>query len=183
MHLRNRRPCPCGNNCKGRLRHQHRRPRQKTQLSTGELINVSKQDDQGAKCSLTACRMGEVKGTPPARFRDLQYLLWLVNADLFMEYASAGLASKWLFDVMMLGKDLIFYGETDVVYRIDRDMQRLWRIEKEKDQTTVPFYHARLRVYSWMSGSITTNMYQFHQHTCGVKQQAAEITRYMCSVR
>ena len=67
-----------------------------------------------------------------------------------MEYDSAEFVPKWLFDVMILGKGLIFYGETDVVYRIGRDMQRLWRIEKEKDPSTVPFYHARLPVYSWM---------------------------------
>ena len=66
---------------------------------------------------------------------------------------------------MMLGKDQIFYGQTGVLYRIDRDMQRLWRIEKEKHPTTVPFYHARLPVYSWMSGSVTINMYQFNGHT------------------
>ena len=140
-------------------------PTTQTQLSTGEVTNVSKQDDQGAKCSLTACRIGDIEETPPARFRDLQYSLWVVNADLFGEYDSAGFIPKWLFDVMMLGKDLIFYGETDVVYRIGRDMQRLWRIEKEKDPTTLPFYHARLPVYSWMSGSVTTNMYRFDEHT------------------
>ena len=65
--------------------------------------------------------------------------------------------------MMMLCKDLIFYGQNDVVYRVGRDMQRLWRIEKEKDPTTVPFYNARLPVYSWMSGSVTTNMYQFDE--------------------
>ena len=113
------------------------------------MINVSKQDNQGAKCSLTARRIGDTEETPPARFWDLEYPLWVVNADLFVEYSSAALVPTWLFDVMMLGKDLIFYGETDVVYRIGREMQRLWRIDKEKDPTTVPFYHARLPVYSW----------------------------------
>ena len=129
------------------------------------MINVSKQDDQGTKCTLTACRIEDIEDTPPARFRDLQYPLWVVNADLFVEYDSAGFVPTWLFDVMMLGKDLIFYGDTDVVYRIGRDIQRLWRIEKENDPTTVPFYHAQLPVYSWMSGSVTTNMYQFDEHT------------------
>ena len=28
----------------------------------------------------------------------------------------------------------------------------------------MPFYHARLPVYSWMSGPLTTNMYQFDGH-------------------
>ena len=37
------------------------------------MINVSKQDDQGAKCTLTACRIGDIEETPPANFRDLQY--------------------------------------------------------------------------------------------------------------
>ena len=128
-------------------------------------MNVSKQDDQRTKCTLTACRIAKIKGTPPARFRDLQYPLWVVNTDLFLEYDSAGFVPKGLFNVMMLGKDLIYYGETDVVYRIVRDMQRLWRIEKEKDPTTVPFYHARWPVYSWASGSVTTEIYQFDEHT------------------
>ena len=66
---------------------------------------------------------------------------------------------------MMLGKDLIFYGETNVVCRIVRDIQRLWRVEKENDQSTVPFYDARRPVYSWMSGTATTDMYQFVEHT------------------
>ena len=68
--------------------------------------------------------------TPPARFWDLQYPLWVVNADLFVDCKSAGFVPMWLFHVMMLGKDLIFYGETDVVYRIGSDMQRLWCLEK-----------------------------------------------------
>ena len=40
-----------------------------------------------------------------------------------------------------------------------------WGIEKEKDPITLPFYHARLPVYSWVSGSVTTNMDQFDSHT------------------
>ena len=112
-----------------------------TQLSTGEVINVSKQDNQGTACTLTACRIEDIEDTPPARFWDLQYLLWVVNAALLVEYDSAGFVPKWFFDVMMLGKDLIFYGDTDVVYHILRDIWRLWRIEKDKDPTTVPFCH------------------------------------------
>ena len=80
-----------------------------TQTQLSEVINVSKQEEQGTKYSLTACRVGHIEETPPARFRDLQYPLWVVNADLFVEYDSAGFVPKWLFDVMMLGKDLIFY--------------------------------------------------------------------------
>ena len=117
-----------------------------TQLSTGEVINVSKQDDQGNKCTLTACCIADIEETPAARFRDLQYPLWVVNADLFVEYDSAGFFPKWLFDEMMLGKDVIFYGDADVVHRIGRDMQRLWRMENDKDPTRAPFYHARLPV-------------------------------------
>ena len=134
-------------------------PTPQTQLSKGEVINVSKQDEQGTKYSLTACRVGDIEETPPAHFRDLQYPLWVVNVNLFVEYNSAGFVLKWLFDMIMLGKDLIFYGETDVVYRAGRNMQRLWRIEKQGDPTTVRFYHAWLPVYSWRSGSLTTNMY------------------------
>ena len=133
-------------------------PTTETQLSTGKVINVSKPDDQGTKCTLTACRVGVIEETPPARFRDLQHLLLVVNADLYVEYNSAGFVLKWLFDVMILGNDVIFYGESDVVYRRGGDMQRLWRTEKGKDPRTVPFYHARLPVYSWMSASVTTNM-------------------------
>ena len=139
-------------------------PTTQTQLSTGEVINVSKQDDQGNKCTLTACRIEDIEETPPARFRDLRYLLWVVNADLFVEYDSAGFVPKWLFDMMMLGKDLISYGDADVVHRIGRDMQRLWRFKNDKDPTTAPFHHARLPVYSWLSGSVTSNMYQFDEH-------------------
>ena len=136
-----------------------------TQLSTSEVIHVSKQDDQGNKCTLTACRIEDIEETPPAHFRDLQYPLWVVNADLFVEYDSAGFVPKWLFDVMMLEKDLIFYGDADVVHRIGRDMQRLWCIKKDKDPTTALFYHARLPVYFWLSGSVTSNMYQFDEHS------------------
>ena len=128
------------------------------------MINVSKQDEQGSKFALTACRIEDIEETPPGRFRDLQYPLWVINADLFIEYDSAGFVPKWLFDVMMLGKDVIFYGEADVVHRIGRDMQRLWRMEKDKDPTTVPFYHVRLPVYSWLSGPVTSSTYQFDEH-------------------
>ena len=127
------------------------------------MINVSTQDDQGNKCTLTACRMQDIEEKPPARFRELQYPLWVANADLFVEYHSAGFVPKWLFHVMMLGKDIIFYGDADVVHRIGRDIQRLWRIEKDKGPTTAPFYDARLPVYSWLSGSLTSNMYQFDE--------------------
>ena len=61
--------------------------------------------------------------------------------------------------LVMVGKDLICYGDTDVVCRIGRDMQSPWCLELGKDPTTVPLYHARLPVYSWMSGSVTTSMY------------------------
>ena len=127
------------------------------QLSTGDVINVSKQDEQGREFALTACRIGDIGETPPARSRDLQYPLWVINADLFVEYDSAGFVPKKLFDVMMLGKDVIFYGEADVVHRIGQDVQRLWRMEKDKDPTTVPFYHVRLLVYSWLSGPVTSS--------------------------
>ena len=113
---------------------------------------------------MTACRIEDTEETPPARFRDLQYLLWVINADLFVEYDSAGFLPKWHFDEMMLGKDVIFYGEADVVLRIGRDMQMLWRMEKDKDPTTAPFYHGRLPVYSWLSDPVTSNMYQFDEH-------------------
>ena len=48
------------------------------------MINVSKQDEQGTKYSLLACRVGDIEETPPAGFEDLQYSLWVVNADLFV---------------------------------------------------------------------------------------------------
>ena len=92
------------------------------------------------------------------------YPLWVFNADLFVEYDTAGVVPKWLFDVMMLGKDVIFYGEADVVHRIGRDIQRLWRMQKDKDPTTVPFYHVPLPVYSWLSGLVTSSTYQFDEH-------------------
>ena len=118
--------------------------RSQTQLSTGDVINVSNQDEQGSKFSLTARRIEDCEETPPARFEDLQYPLWVINADLFVEYDTAGFVPKWLFDVMMLGKDVIFYGEADVVHRIGHNIQRLWHMEKDKDPTTEPFYHVRL---------------------------------------
>ena len=140
-----------------------------TQLGTGDVINVSKQDEQGSKFALTACRIENIEETPPARFRDLQYPLWVINADLFAENDFAGFVPKWLFDVMMLGKDVMFYGEADVVHRIGRDMQRLWRMGKDNDPTTVPFYHAQLPVYSWLSGPVTSNMYQFEEHCIWIR--------------
>ena len=103
---------------------------------------------KGPKFTLTACSIEYIEDTPPARSRDLQHRLWVVNADLFVETDSAGFVPKWLVDVMMLGKDLLFYGDTDVVYRIGRLIQRVWRMQKDKDPTAVPFYHARLPVYS-----------------------------------
>ena len=111
-----------------------------TQLSTGDVMNVSKQDEQGSKYALTACRIEDIEETPQARFRDLQHPLWVINTDLFVEYYSAGFVPKWLFNVMMLGKDVIFYGEADVVHRIGRDMQRLWRMERIRPQchSTMP---------------------------------------------
>ena len=133
------------------------------------MINVSKQDDQGNKCTLTACRIEITVETPQARFRDLQYLLWVVKADLFVEYDSAGFVPKWLFDILMLGKDVIFYGDADVVHRNARDMQRLLRMEKDKDPSTAPFHHARWPVYLWLSGSVTSNMYQFDEHCMWIR--------------
>ena len=38
----------------------------------------------------------------------------------------------------------------DVVYCIGPDMQRLWRFEKQKDGSTVPFCPPWLLVDSWM---------------------------------
>ena len=49
------------------------------------MINVSKQDEQGSKFALTACRSDDIEETPPARFQDLQYPLWVIKADLFVE--------------------------------------------------------------------------------------------------
>ena len=100
-----------------------------TQMSTGEVINVSKQDEQGNKCTLTACRIEDIEETPPARFRDLQYPLSVVTADPFVKYDSAGFVPKWLFDVMMLGKDVIFYGDVDVVHVLAASCRGcgLWR--------------------------------------------------------
>ena len=144
------------------------------------MINVFKEDDQGNKCTLTACRIEDIEETPPARFRDLQYPLWAVNADLFVEYDSAGFVPKWLVDVMMLAKDVTFYGDADVVHRIGGGMQRLCRMKKDKDPTTAPFYHARLPVYSWLSGSVTSNMYQFDEHCMWIAQRVAEISKYIC---
>ena len=135
-----------------------------TQMSTGEVIAVSKEDDQGNKCTWTACRFEDIEETPPAGFRDLQYPFRVVNADLSVEYDSARFVPTWLFDVMMLGKDVFLYGDADVGHRIGRDMQRLWRMENDKDVTAAPFYHARLPVYSWLSGSVTSNMYRFDEH-------------------
>ena len=102
------------------------------------MINVSKQDEQGSEFALTACCIEDIEKTPPARFRDLQYPLWVINADLLVEYDTAEFVPKWLFDVMMLGKDVIFYGEADVLHRTGRNIRRLWRMEKDKDPTTVP---------------------------------------------
>ena len=61
-----------------------------TQSSTGKVINVPREDDQGNKCTLTACRIEDIEETPPARFPDLQYPLWVVNTDLFLEYHPPG---------------------------------------------------------------------------------------------
>ena len=70
---------------------------------------------------------------------------------------------------MMLGKDVTFYGEADIVHRIGRDMQRLWRMEKDKDPTTVPFYHVWLPVYSLFTGRVTSSTYQFNEHCMWIR--------------
>ena len=56
-----------------------------TQLNTGDVINVSNQDEQGSQFAPTACRIGDIEETTPACFRDLQYPLWVINTDLFVE--------------------------------------------------------------------------------------------------
>ena len=134
------------------------------------MINVSKQDDQGNMCILSAYRIEDIEETPPARFWDLQYPMWVVNADLFVEYDSAGFVPKLLFDVMMLGKDVIFYGDADVVHCIGRRMQRLCLMEKDKDLTPAPFYHAPLPVYSWLSGSLQATCISLTSTVCGSEQ-------------
>ena len=141
-----------------------------TQLSTGDVINVSKRDEQGSKFSLTACRIEDIEETPPARFRDLQYPFWVINAVLFVEYDTAGFVPKSLFNVMMLGRGVIFYGEANVVHRIGGDIQRLWRMEKDKDPTRVSFYHVGLPVYSWSSGPVTSSTYLFDEHCMWIEQ-------------
>ena len=67
------------------------------------------------------------------------------------------------------GEDVIFCGKADVVHRIGRDIQRLWCMEKDKDPTTVPFYHVRLAVYSWLSGPVTSSTYQFDEHCMWIR--------------
>ena len=52
-----------------------------TQLSTGDVINVSKQDEQGSKFALTACRIEDIEETPPAGFRSFSFNMTL--QDLF----------------------------------------------------------------------------------------------------
>ena len=97
-------------------------PPTQTQLSTAEVNNVPKQDDQGNKCTLTAWRIEDIEDTPPARFRTCSTccgwstltFLWNMTLQVFFQ--------KWLFDVVMLGKDVTFYGDADVVHRIGRDM-------------------------------------------------------------
>ena len=54
-------------------------PMTQTQLSTSEVVDVSKQDDQGNKCTLTACRIEDIEETPPACFRDFQCPLWVAT--------------------------------------------------------------------------------------------------------
>ena len=102
--------------------------------------------------------------------------MWVLNADLFVEYDSAGFVPKWLFDVMMLGKDVIFYGDADVVHRIGRDIRRLMRMEKDQDPTRLPFYHARLPVYSWLQATCIS----LTSTECGSEQRVAVRSRYIC---
>ena len=45
------------------------------------MINVSKQDEQGTKFNVTACRVADIEETPSARFRDLQYPLWIFKVE------------------------------------------------------------------------------------------------------
>ena len=55
-----------------------------TQLCTGDVINVSKQDKQGSKFALMACRIEDIEETLPACSRNLHYPLWVINVDLFV---------------------------------------------------------------------------------------------------
>ena len=158
-------------------------PTTQTQLSTGDVINVPKQDKQGTKCTLATCRIDDIEETPTARFRDLQYLLWVFNADLFVEYDSARFVPKWLFGVMMLGKDLIFYGDTDVVHRIGRDMQRLWRIEGQGNQLQCISIMPSCRYTVGCRGSSQPTCISVTSRLFGLEQKADQISRYFCGFR
>ena len=97
-----------------------------TQLSTGEVINVSKVDKHGNEYGVTACCIEDIEETPPACFQDLHYPLWVVNSDSFVAHYCAGcIVFKLSFNLMILGKDLMFYGDTDLVNHVGRDVQRL----------------------------------------------------------
>ena len=80
----------------------------------------------------------------------------------------------------MMGRGIILYGESGLVHRDGRNMQRLLRMEKHKDPTTAPFYHARLPVYSWLLGPVTSNLYQFDEHCMWIGTPLAGINRYIC---
>ena len=154
-----------------------------TQLSTGDVINVSKQDEQGNKFALTACRIEDIKETPRACFRDLQYPLWVINADLFVEYDSAGFVPKWLFDVMMLGKDVIFYGKADVVQVLAATCRGcgVWRRKRIQPQchSTMPGCRYTLG-YRVPSAAICISP---TSTVCGSEQRVAGISRYICFFR
>ena len=91
---------------------------------------------------------------------------------------------KWLFHVMMLGKNVIFYSDADVVHRIGCNMQRLWRMEKDKDPTTAPFYHARLPVYYYVillsRVPRPATCISLTSTVCKSEQRVAAISRYIC---
>ena len=142
------------------------------------MINDCKQEDQGNKCTLPACRSEDIEETPV--FWDLQYPLWVVNADLLVDDDSAGFFPKWLFDVLMLGKDLIFYGDADVVHHIGCNMQRLWCMERDKDRTTAPFYHASCRCTLGCRVLLQGTCISLTTIVCGLEQRVAEISRYIC---
>ena len=90
---------------------------------------------------VTTCCTAAIDDVPAERFLDLKNPIWVVNADLLDGRDLGALVPRWLFDVVMSGKDVMFYGVTDVVIAIGKDLQKYNKEHKAKDPKKLACQH------------------------------------------
>ena len=132
-------------------------------LTGGQVAILSKEDDKGTKYMVTTCRIATIDDMPATRFMDLKNPLWVVIADLLDGCDLGALVPHWLFDVVMSGKDVMFYGDTDLATAIGKDLQKYSRDQKAKDPKALACHRlsclfSRGRVHGWLPTSIFSTL-------------------------